>query len=72
MTVPPTESRVRGRADVPVQLHGDLRDEQVGLTFVLAVLVPARTQLLLLAPPQEEEQLQPAQHQQPGAQHHPD
>lgn len=71
-SLPAAESRVCGRADVSVQLHGDLSDEQVGLPHVLAVLVAARTELVLLSAPQEEEQLQSAQHKQPGAQHHPD
>lgn len=66
------EPRVCGRADVSGQLHGDLCDEQVGVLCVLAVLVSTRPQLMLLTTPQEEEQLQPAQHKQPGAQHHPD
>lgn len=66
------ESWVCGRADVSVQLHGDLCDEQVGLPYVLAVLVSTRPQFMLLSTQQEEEQLQSAQHKQPGTQHHTD
>lgn len=66
------ESRVCGRADVSSQLHGNLCDEQVGFPSVFAVLVSARSQFVLLSTPQEEEQLQPAKHKQPGAEHHTD
>lgn len=70
--LPNAESRVCGRADVPVELLGDLGDEQIGLPVVLFVLLPSRARLMLLKTPQEEEQLQPAKHKQPGAQHHTD
>lgn len=69
---PNAESRVCGRADVPVELLGDLGDEQIGLAVVLSVLLASRARLMLLKTPQEEEQLQPAKHKQPGAQHHTD
>lgn len=66
------ESWVCGRADVSIQLHGNLCDEQVELQSLFDVLVSARPRLVLLQTPQEEEQLQPAKHKQPGAQHHTD
>lgn len=69
---PSAESRVCGRADVPVELLRDLGDEQIRLSWVLSVLLASRAGLVLLAAPQEEEQLQPAKHKQPGAQHHTD
>lgn len=69
---PNAESRVCGRADVPVELLGHLGDEQIGLSDVLAVLLASRARLMLLTAPPEEEQLQPAKHKQPGAQHHTD
>lgn len=72
LSFPPAESRVCGRADVPVELLGDLGDEQIGLSWVLFVLLASWAQLMLLTAPQEEEQLQPAKHKQPGAQHHTD